>query len=281
MATPGPAYSNLRDNDSDIFRISLAVCIKYLTPRPEPPSQYFLRLTRVGSGAKSSWDLYKGAHVLEFNSSFRVLLGCLVGALAPLVLAGSGATPAAAADLVSPAYAAAPASASDPYIVPFTQADHPFWTIDEVRVGGLDHAMDTAVHEAGGALNLEVLGGRFAGGYENSILNFLLTPRPDLGTTIGFGKTDEFYWGVTWDAKLFGPTFFEATFGGAAHDGHLDNPGYPSYGCQVNFREGASVGYAVSEHWRVLAMVDHMSNANLCSPNRGLTNAGIRLGYHF
>lgn len=210
----------------------------------------------------------------------QAILGC---ALAVSLQVSFGVAAAAAADL-NTSVAAPYAPAIEPYmpvIAPFTQANYPFWTIDEVRVGGFDHAIDNAVHEAGGALNLEVLGGRFAGGYENAILNFLLTPRPDLGTTIGFGKTDEFYWGVTWDAKLFGPTFFEATFGGAAHDGPTNDPGRPSYGCVVNFREGASVGYAVSEHWRVLAMIDHMSNGNLCSPNRGLTNAGIRLGYHF
>ncbi len=210
----------------------------------------------------------------------QAILGC---ALSVSLQVSFGVAAAAAADLNTP-MAAPYAPAIDPYmpaITPFTQANHPFWTIDEVRVGGFDHAIDNAVHEAGGALNLEVLGGRFPGGYENGIVNFLLTPRPDLGTTIGFGKTDEFYWGVTWDAKLFGPTFFEGTFGGAVHDGHLNDPGYPSYGCQVSFREGASVGYEVSEHWRVMAIIDHMSNANLCAPNRGLTNAGIRLGYHF
>ncbi len=58
-------------------------------------------------------------------------------------------------------------------------------------------------------------------------------------------------------------------------------PAKPSYGCQVNFRESASLGYDVNQHWRVLATVDHMSNGNLCEPNHGLTNAGIRLGYRF
>ena len=85
--------------------------------------------------------------------------------------------------------------------------------------------------------NLEVLGGRFAGGYENSILNFFLTPRPHIGTTVAFGKTDEFYFGVTWDARLIGNTFFETSFGGAAHDGPLHELEIASYGCQVNFRE--------------------------------------------
>jgi cob(I)alamin adenosyltransferase len=187
--------------------------------------------------------------------------------------------PAVIAVFVTTGFWGAPAGA----IEQFTVADHPFWTIDEVRAGVFKQAIDDAPHEGTAALNLEVLGGRFPGGYENSILNFLLTPRPDLGTTIAFGKTDEFYWGVTWDAKLFDRTFFEATFGGAAHDGPINELGHASYGCVVNFREGASLGYEFAPHLRVMAIIDHMSNAGLCNPNpnRGLTNAGIRLGYRW
>jgi lipid A 3-O-deacylase len=161
----------------------------------------------------------------------------------------------------------------------FEVADHPFWTIDEVRFGGFKQAVDDAPHEGGPALNLEVLGGRFPGGYENSILNFFLTPRPHIGTTIAFGKTDEFYWGATWDAKVIDRTFFEATFGGAVHDGPLDTPHEASYGCVANFRESASLGFALTPEWRLMATVDHMSQAGLCHPNRGLTNAGVRLGF--
>jgi lipid A 3-O-deacylase len=168
-------------------------------------------------------------------------------------------------------------------IEPYTPADRPFWALDEVRAGFFKQAIDDAPHEGGPALNLEVLGGRLPGGYENSILNYLLTPRPHLGTTLAFGKTDEFYWGVTWDAKLFDRTFFEASFGGAAHDGPINMLNHASYGCVVNFRESASLGYEIMPHWRVMAIIDHMSNAGLCNPNpnRGLTNAGIRLGYRW
>jgi len=166
-------------------------------------------------------------------------------------------------------------------IEPFTITDTPFWDIDEVRGGAFKQAIDNAPHEGGAALNLEVLGGRFADGYENEILNFLLTPRLHIGTTIAFGKTDEYYFGVTWDAKLIQSFFFEASLGGALHDGPLDTPGEASYGCTLNFRESASLGYELDQHWRVLATIDHMSQAGICQPNRGLTNAGIRLGYRF
>jgi hypothetical protein len=166
-------------------------------------------------------------------------------------------------------------------IEPFTTTNVPFWDISEVRAGALKQAIDNAPHEGGAALNLEVLGGRFAPNYESDILNFLLSPRPHLGTTIAFGKTDEFYLGLTWDVKLIQSFFFEGTFGGTLHDGPLDVRGEASYGCTANFRESAGLGYEVNQNWRVLGMIDHMSQAGICHPNRGLTNAGLRLGYLF
>lgn len=177
--------------------------------------------------------------------------------------------------------AAAPVAGFADILEPFDIAAHPFWTIDEVRAGVFKQAIDDAHGEGTGAMNLEVLGGRFAGGYENSILDFFLTPRPHIGTTIAFGKTDEFYFGVTWDAKLIGNTFFETSFGGAAHDGPLHELDVASYGCQVNFRELASLGLALTPEWRLMTTLDHMSNAGLCGNNRGLTNAGLRLGIKF
>jgi len=196
------------------------------------------------------------------NLGFGIGRAFVVAALAALIQAGIDVTPAAAIEAATP-------------------ANHPFWAIDEVRVGVFDHALEDNVGERGVALNLEVLGGRLPGSYGNSVLDIFLTPRPHLGTTIGFGKTDEFYWGLTWDAKVYGPLFLEASFGGAVHDGPLENGHNPAYGCQMNFRESASLGYSVSDHWKVMAEIDHMSNGNLCHPNHGLTNAGLRLGYRF
>ena len=175
-----------------------------------------------------------------------------------------------------------PVGARAAIIEQFETASNPFWTIDEVRAGAFKQAIDDATGEGTGAMNLEVLGGRFQGGYENSILDFFLTPRPHIGTTIAFGKTDEFYFGTTWDVKLpLDSTFFEASFGGAAHDGPLHELHRASYGCEVNFRESASLGFALTEEWRLMATLDHMSNAGLCGNNRGLTNAGVRLGIKF
>lgn len=175
-----------------------------------------------------------------------------------------------------------PFAARADIIEPFETTSHPFWSIDEVRAGAFKQAIDNARGEGSAALNLEILGGRFQGGYGNSILDFFLTPRPHIGTTVAFGKTDEFYFGTTWDVKLpIDRTFFEASFGGAAHDGPLHELDRASYGCQVNFRESASLGFALTDDWRLMGTIDHMSNAGLCGNNRGLTNAGVRLGIKF
>jgi hypothetical protein len=78
--------------------------------------------------------------------------------------------------------------------------------------------------------------------------------------------------------------FTEATLGGAVHDGSTGSapaPGHNALGCNPLFRESASLGYRINATWSVMAIIEHMSNAGLCAQNRGLTNAGIRLGYAF
>jgi len=52
-------------------------------------------------------------------------------------------------------------------------------------------------------------------------------------------------------------------------------------GCHVLFRESASLGFNLTESWRIMGTIEHNSNAGLCDFNRGLTNAGVRLGYKF
>lgn len=234
--------------------------VNYLTTRAKTKQKTADRFDKQGEAAQNIIKTM-GVHVGGEKSNLGRTLFAAIAAAAYI----------AAASMMSPAKA----------IEPFDISDHPFWTVDEVRIGGFKQAIDNARGEGGPAMNLEVLGGRFTGDYGNSILNFFLTPRPHIGTTIAFGKTDEFYWGVTWDAKLIDRTFFETSFGGAAHDGPLHSLTEASYGCDVNFREFASLGFALTPDWRLMGTIDHMSNAGLCGTNCGLTNAGVRLGYKF
>ena len=148
--------------------------------------------------------------------------------------------------------------------------------VDEIRFGGLSQNIEPSgrAHEHGFDINAEVL---FVAPFASSgLFGF----RPHIGGTYNFeGTTDKLYAGLTWDFRLRDAFFLEASFGAAVHNGGLIEGDVAQYGCRVNFRESASLGYDVAEHWRVMLMIDHMSNANLCAKNRGLTNAGLRLGY--
>jgi hypothetical protein len=153
---------------------------------------------------------------------------------------------------------------------------------DEIRIGTLAHQIENSPGEEGLDLNLEILFKELPGGYQNRLLEYFLTPRPHIGASINLdGDTSQFYFGLTWEIKLTDKLFFETSFGGAAHDGPHHEAGGSNFGCTFNFRESASLGYEISPHWNLMLTIDHMSNAGLCDHNRGLTNAGVRIGYEW
>jgi lipid A 3-O-deacylase len=161
------------------------------------------------------------------------------------------------------------------------QAD--IWTrsiLDEVRLGALAHDIEPNANEGGVDFNAELLFKRPAATYRSSLANILLRPRFHVGTSINLdGDTNQLYAGLTWDMPLAPKWTLEVSFGGALHDGPTDDSGAFSYGCALNFRESISLGYQVSDRWRVYGTVTHMSNAGLCDFNSGLTSAGVRFGY--
>jgi lipid A 3-O-deacylase len=175
---------------------------------------------------------------------------------------------AAAADVApQPVEPAAP--------LPPMQSD-PF--IDELRLGVYAH--DPSSPESGSAdLNLEVL---FAKPWGTDAQWWL--PRPHVGATINFdGKTSIGYAGVTWQYDVTNWAFIELGFGGSVNNGnkgHEDDDMNP-LGCNVLFHEQASLGFNVTENWRLIGTVEHSSNAGLCDFNRGLTDFGVRIGYKF
>lgn len=181
-------------------------------------------------------------------SSFLILLGLTVAA--------------SAAD-----YAPAPAPmVSDPLI-------------DELRLGLFAHDPWSPEHTAVPDLNVEVL---FAKPWGTRADWWL--PRPHIGATIDFdGKTSAAYAGATWQYDVTSWAFIEATFGGSVNNGETKAgiDGHNALGCNVLFRESASLGFEITENWRIIGTVEHSSNAGLCSENRGLTNAGVRIGYKF
>jgi lipid A 3-O-deacylase len=154
--------------------------------------------------------------------------------------------------------------------------------VSEVRVGGFVH--DPLSPEAGSVdLSGEVL---FVKPFtsQDPLWNALL-PRPDIGGTANFaGKTSEAYAGLAWDYDVTSRVFVEGGFGGSVNDAPTGTnvpPGYNAMGCDASFRESASAGYRLTQNWSIMATVEHMSNAGLCPPNRGLTNFGARVGYAF
>ena len=110
-----------------------------------------------------------------------------------------------------------------------------------------------------------------------------LTPRVHVGGTWSFGaRTSLAYAGFLWRLHLNEGVFLEAAFGGAVHNGRdAQTPGRNAMGCRGAFHESLSLGYRFAPQWRVMATIEHASNAGLCDSNRGVTNAGLRIGYAF
>jgi hypothetical protein len=154
---------------------------------------------------------------------------------------------------------------------------------DELRGGVFAH--DPSSQEGGSVdVNLELLSARLPLGDPTTLLG-MLVPRLHVGTDINTaGKTSEFYAGLTWTFDVTRWLFVEGSFGGALHTGFtgpVPPPGRNALGCNPLFRESGTIGVRLSENWSVMATIDHISNADLCTRNRGLTNFGGRIGYRF
>jgi hypothetical protein len=154
---------------------------------------------------------------------------------------------------------------------------------DELRFGASASVEDGRSGEDAVFPEVTVLFDPF--GYESATdwKQQLLRPRVHLGTSIGTnGDATQFFTGFSWTVNFNEKLFAEAGFGGVIHTGDLDgNDDGPNLGCRVLFREYIGAGYRFTEHWNVMAQIAHSSNANLCSPNDGMTRAGVQVGYKF
>ena len=151
-----------------------------------------------------------------------------------------------------------------------------------VRLGTFAH--DPLSPEKGSAdLNGEILFAKPLSA-PGSAWDFLL-PRPSIGATLNFaGKTSQAYAGLTWTYDITKSIFVEGSFGGSVNNGKTGTivpPGHNAMGCNASFRESGSVGYRFTANWSLMGTIEHMSNAGLCTQNRGLTNYGARIGYSF
>ena len=165
----------------------------------------------------------------------------------------------------------------------------PMSFVSEVRIGGAVQDPGSAERDTNN-INGEILFAKPLVSLDPFWQAFV--PRPTVGGSYNFGgRTSYAYLGATWTVDLFPQTFnnivfLEGFFGAAAHNGHTGlkattPPGFNSLGCSPLFREAAALGFRLSERWSIMATVEHMSNAGLCSNNRGLTNYGGKIGYTF
>lgn len=169
----------------------------------------------------------------------------------------------------------------------------PIWWMDELRGGLYWHSVDNAGPGSnplfglidttrGVDVNAELLFTPI----DIGDLSFLGEFRPHIGATINTsGLESMLYAGLSWTWHPFdGPVFIEGTFGGSVNnwDPNSTNPNARALGCNVLFRESASVGIDLTPQASVMLTFEHASHAGLCSPqNQGLTNIGARFGFKF
>lgn len=154
--------------------------------------------------------------------------------------------------------------------------------VSEVRFGLAVHNVEGSGNEDGADLTGELLLTPFGEVKGADFWSRFLTPKIHVGGSLNLqGHTNQLYLGATWRQALTDDLFAELSLGAALHDGPLADEGVASYGCRMNFRESVALGWRLDAHWRLIASLTHMSNANLCARNRGLTNTGLKLGYAF
>nr|WP_238313275.1 acyloxyacyl hydrolase [Methylobacterium crusticola] len=160
----------------------------------------------------------------------------------------------------------------------------PLSIVSEFRIGG--SAQDPGSNEKNTAnVNGELLFAKPNLGLDRFWSYFV--PRPTLGGSYNVdGRTSYAYLGATWTFDITDRIFLEGFFGAGFHNGFTGPKLYVpktfnSLGCSPLFREGASLGFRLNEHWSVMATIEHMSNAGLCVENRGLTNFGGKVSYTF
>jgi lipid A 3-O-deacylase len=162
------------------------------------------------------------------------------------------------------------------------------FSVSEIRAGVLAHSIDEKGPN-GELLNFsrwedvsfEVL----FRSPDADVFRWIGSPKPNLGATFNLaGREQMAHLGLTWQVQVFETPFFvEGTIGAALHNGALDGAVYPArdLGCSLLFYESAGLGMNVADNVNVILAWEHASSANICAPNRGLTNVGIKLGYSF
>lgn len=157
------------------------------------------------------------------------------------------------------------------------------FSVDEIKLGVLRHDTSWKLafrHEKSPDLHAEILLAPF----EHPVSRFLFSPRLHVGCEINTrGGTNIFYTGMTWTLDLTDWLFIDAGFGGAINTGQLKTPSKHKHpmGSHITFHESIALGVRLNRHINMSLYSAHSSNNNLSEPNMGMTNLGIRMGYHF
>jgi hypothetical protein len=200
--------------------------------------------------------------------------------------------PAAAADLLPapPPIPAAPPPAAPIVAAPVYSGYDPYRY--EIRFGAFMHGVG-GVEKGTYDLSPELVLPRLPFG-QAEWWSFLV-PRPHAGALLNLeGKTSAIYVGALWSLPLPRRFFAELFLDGADHNGYQTNPppGRAGLGCPFLFHAGGNLGYSFDPHWSVIFAFDHLSNGKhvfgvACNglgtgtPNPGINDYGVRLGYAF
>ena len=152
----------------------------------------------------------------------------------------------------------------------------------EVRIGTFYHGYQG--REAGTAdVAIDALLPAFDLGKSPLTERFSL--HPQIGVDLNLqGKTSAAFAGFAGVVELPGNLLVEGDLGGSINNGKTTSPddtGRAELGCTTLFREALGIGFRFSKQASVMAVAEHMSNANLCTPKNGITNFGLRFGYNF
>lgn len=176
-----------------------------------------------------------------------------------------------------------PLALTSALLAPLPSASAADGIFDELRFGGAVSIEPHDNHEHGGFVSAMALFDPWdrdaASGWRAAA-----TPRLHVGGDIATeGEANQIYAGFSWTADLTSYLFVEGGLGGTLHDGKLDEdhtPG-PKLGSAILFHEYLALGINLDPHWRVIANIEHSSNAGLADPNSGLSRTGVMIGYKF
>ena len=206
-----------------------------------------------------------GIQVVSEVQELRSRVGAGRRAIIVSALLGAAllAETAAAADLSSFGIETEP-----PALAPAPGPDTYINFLQEVRVGVYAHNW---IYDENSPVDLsaEILSSPI--GYPNNIggryFSWFFDPRINIGAMINTGgKTSYGFTGLTWRIPIYKAFFFEGEFGGAVNTSPLrDEPGRINTGCRFDFRKSGGFGYQFNEHWDLIANIEHISHASLCT----------------